>query len=96
VSCLHTVSKSPDRELLQQCLAVASAGDTILFIEDGVYHCLLEPGAMPVRSDVRMLALEQDVLARGLGGHNLAQLAMASYDDFVDLCCNHDKTLSWF
>ena len=40
MSCLHTISRSPDSKLLGSCLKVINDDDAILFIEDGVYHCL--------------------------------------------------------
>lgn len=39
MSSLHTISRSPQHELLEACLKVINPGDEILFIEDGVYYC---------------------------------------------------------
>ena len=74
MSSLHTINRSPDSNLLESCIKVVSAGDAILFIEDGVYHC-----TSPINLQTTMDSVEAIDTAR-----------------FVELCCEHDKVVSWF
>ncbi len=96
MSSLHTVSKAPQLGLLAQCLAVATAGDAVILLEDGVYYCLKNPEELPPAGDVALFALAEDLSARGLLERNRAGIELASYVEFVDLCCKHERSVSWF
>lgn len=95
MSTLHIVSKSPFRtDALQRCLALASAGDSIILIEDGVLAVHL-----PVLSnntladDINCYALSEDLRARGLGVND-SNIRSIDYAGFVTLVCEHRNSLS--
>ena len=95
MSTLHTINKTG--QPLELCLRSLSKGDSLLFIEDGVYQ-LLE--AMDVLEDVshscKLYALEADLVARGITGDSQILASPVSYRQFVELTESHDKALSWF
>lgn len=94
MSTLHTISKSPQSGILQSCLAVIGAEDAILFIEDGVYHCA---SPLVVENEApRLYALREDMLARGTLGRLHDGVEPVDSARFVELCCEHDKVVSWF
>lgn len=96
MSSLHTISKSPESELLQSCLELIGAGDAILFIEDGVYHCSLSKNLQAISESVKVYALREDLLARATLGKSAEQVEAIDTGKFVELCCEYDKVVSWF
>lgn len=96
MSCLHTISKSPDSKLLPLCVSVLKPGDGILFIEDGIYHCAIAHLDAKFDANIPVFALQEDAAARGMSERNLANIAFLNYDGFVELCCKYDKIVSWF
>jgi len=103
MSCLHTINKtSASSDALSSCLRVASAGDCILLLEDGVYNVInlsvLTHGVRAATiANLRFCALKEDLDARGIHATNIpAMVETVSYDDFVQLACKHQQTVSWF
>ena len=95
MSTLHTINKTG--QPLELCLRSLSQGDSLLFIEDGVYQ-LLE--AQDVLEDIsrsfKLFALDADFAARGVSGASQILATPVSYRQFVELTESHDKILSWF
>jgi tRNA 2-thiouridine synthesizing protein B len=103
VSSLHTVNKSSSSaDVLSSCLRTAVAGDTVLLIEDGVYACGGSQSDLLLFSEldpaVRLCALQEDVQARGikLSENVHRRIEAISYPQFVELACQHTRTISWF
>lgn len=96
MSSLHTISKSPDSQLLAQCLALCGDGDAILFIEDGVYHGVLAETLTKIPAAIAVYALRDDLQARGLQERVDSRLKTASMEKFVGLCGDFDRVISWF
>ena len=96
MSSLHTINRSPSRGLLDTCASILQQGDAVLFIEDGVYHCLQQDGWPDLPSGVSVYSLKEDMCARGILDRNSTSAESISYDRFVELCCEYDKTVSWF
>lgn len=96
MSCLHTINRSPDANLLKSCLNVISTGDAILFIEDGVYHCGSEQNLKAVIEPVKIYGLREDMLARATLSKTIDGVEIIDTTRFVELCCEHDKVVSWF
>ena len=98
---LHVVNKSPtDRYAFDTCFRMASPGDSILLIEDGVYGALANAAfADEITSrleDFSFFVLGPDVAARGLTDDPLTDgLTVVDYEGFVDLVTRHDATQSW-
>lgn len=100
MSTLHTIKHSwHDQTWLYEQLAFASAGDSILLLEDGV---LCIDGGVTLASfvakckanEIDVFALQEDALARGtaepIDGINLVDVS-----GFVTLVGKHDKHIAW-
>ena len=96
MSILHTISRSPSSALLASCASLLRKGDGVLFIEDGIYHCTDGASLSAIDSQVKLYALREDLMARGLIDKNTAEAETVNYDGFVQLCCEYDKVVSWF
>lgn len=91
---LHTLNTSPsDRTTFQTCTGSLSEGDTLLLIEEGVYWLLPHHKEHLSRLPARVLALEPDLLARGLGTDGIGCVDDAG---FVELAVSHDTVINWF
>ncbi len=99
---LHTVNKSPFQQTtLDSCLRLIAPGDLLLLIEDGVYGATAgHPQEAVVNKlaerNIRVYALESDILARGLNSRVLSAVSLATFDDFVTLSVTADKVHSWY
>ncbi|MFL9813303.1 sulfurtransferase complex subunit TusB [Stutzerimonas sp. VN223-3] len=99
MATLHLLSHSPFSDgRLSSCLRLLATDDAVLLSGDAVYA--LQGGtaqrhALDLMPDsVALLALEEDVTARGLD--NLPErLQLVSYPGFVELCCRYARTNSW-
>ena len=92
MTLLHTLN-SP--ALLETCLRAARAGDRLLLHEDGVY-CAIDPDLMSRISELSVFALDDVLLARGLGTSLDSAVKPVSLAGFVGLCCEADKVINWF
>jgi tRNA 2-thiouridine synthesizing protein B len=94
---LHTVNKIG--ESLSRCLNIASQGDAVLLIEDGVYAAMDNAAnrhiweAIP--SNMSCYVLVEDLAARGISDKMLAQVTPADWALFVSLTTEYDKVISW-
>jgi tRNA 2-thiouridine synthesizing protein B len=94
---LHTVNKTG--ESLSRCLSLASQGDAVLLIEDGVYAAMDNTEnrqtweAIP--SNLTCYVLVEDLAARGLSDKMLPQVTPANWTSFVSLTTEYDKVISW-
>jgi tRNA 2-thiouridine synthesizing protein B len=93
MSTLHTVNKTAANDALEACLRVASNGDSLLLIEDGVYQAS-QLVQHPLASTLQLYALEEDIAARGLSLP--ATITPIGYAQFVELVCQHQRSVSWF
>ena len=96
MSSLHTINRSPDSNLLESCIKVVSAGDAILFIEDGVYHCTSPINLQTIIETVKVYGLREDMLTRATLAKTMDSVEAIDTARFVWLCCEHDKVVSWF
>jgi len=102
MAILHTVNKSPfSHNTLQSCLAVLQTGDTLLLIEDGIYGCL--PTAATFEelqrlhaNGVKLRVLKEDLEARGCSDQIDELFETADYNQFVELCTQHQSVQSWY
>ena len=96
---LHTVNKPAPHQSLELCLRFIAEDDIVVLLEDGVYNALsASPGAMKLqdaRID-RIVALQPDLIARGLESRHAPVAEAIDYHAFVALCCQCDKVQSWF
>jgi len=101
MSTLHTVNKSPfTTNALLSCINHTLSGDAILLIEDGVYGALAGSAvseAVKARAgDISIYVLTEDAAARGLEAAKLlGEVTGVTYEGFVDLVAEHDRTQAW-
>ncbi|HSB97863.1 MAG TPA: sulfurtransferase complex subunit TusB, partial [Spongiibacteraceae bacterium] len=83
---------------LANCLSVCDSQASILLIEDGVYAALSDGEwlARILEKTARVYVLDADVAARGLSAKIAAAFARVDYTGFVQLCCEHPSTHSWY
>lgn len=96
MTCLHTISRSPASKLLQSCASLLKDGDAVLFIEDGVYHCLQFEPWPEIAAEIHVFSLREDMHARAVLDRNVSPAESVNLDRFVQLCCEYDKVVSWF
>lgn len=88
MSTLHIVNQSPwSSDSWDRCLSVLSEGDALILIEDAVYAVSRDD--LPANCFV----LEPDLLARGLTAKGTA--TCVGYSGFVELTCQHHRSVSW-
>lgn len=101
MSTLHTVNKSPfEKPSLDACLAHATAGASVLLIEDGVYAATkgtaVEERVKQALESVKLFVLGPDLLARGLTEDRVIDgINVVDYAGFVDLAAENDKVQAW-
>lgn len=99
---LHTVNKSPfEKNSLDTCLRLSTAGSHILLIEDGVYGALtgtsMEARVRAGMKERKFYALDADLKARGIDPSEMIDgIEAVGYDRFVELATHCDKVQSWF
>ena len=95
MSCLHTINRGADSNLLENCLRIIGKDDSILFLEDGTYQCAdTSLGAINKRH--KIYGLREDLLARAILARSSDRVELVDTAGFVALCCEHDKVLNWF
>lgn len=98
---LHTYNKSPDagEQRLKACLRMLAAGDSLLFLEDGVYAAAQMGKDTELRNmlpaGVALYALAPDLAARGISAKIPADFSNIDYSDFVRLCLAHPRVVNW-
>jgi tRNA 2-thiouridine synthesizing protein B len=97
---LHIVNKSPfDRNSLESCLRLATSGSAVLLIEDAVYGATtgssVESKVQGAMSNLKVYALDADLMARGVADRVLEGVTVVNYGGFVDLVAEHGNLQSW-
>ncbi len=89
---LHLIQRSPfSSTTVRDCLNIIGTQDSLLFMQDGVYiqsHPTLNSITNPV------YLLQDDLSARGLEVNGKEK--SISYQEFVQLCTEHEKVISWY
>jgi len=84
LTTLHIINR-PIERLGFDLLTLTNGDDGLILIEDGVYH--VPQTILPV------FALSADMSARGVKPHSIVKLV--NYADFVGLCEQYDKVVTW-
>lgn len=98
---LHTVNKSPfEKNSLEACLRLATAGDAVLLFEDGVYGAVkgtrLEETVSNALANNKIYVLVSDLEARGMNKDNVIDgIETVDYTGFVDLVANNKSVQAW-
>jgi sulfur relay protein TusB/DsrH len=93
--CLHLLTGA-SREALEDCLAHAAAGDTVLFIDAGVLQLLRARSGALGSPGVELCFAEADLAAQGLV--ELARQAQVDVIDDAAFCAllqAHGHCLTW-
>ncbi|WP_299178674.1 sulfurtransferase complex subunit TusB [uncultured Neptuniibacter sp.] len=96
---LHILNKSPSADaLIKRMLCAIEDGDAIIMIEDGVLGALDAHQGLfsSIPDNVALFALEADLEARGITSRISEQVSIADDKQFVVLCSDMDKTVSWY
>lgn len=96
---LHIINQSPfNRSCLADCLRICDAQAAIVLIEDGVYAAINGSAwAQRIIEQVdNVYVLQADVDARGLTGKIADPISAIDYAGFVQLCCAHTNSHSWY
>lgn len=96
MTILHTISKSPSYGLYESCEPLLKAGDCVLFIEDGVYHCHEKSQIFDGKAGIKFCVLSEDSEARGLKHKTHSLVSCTDTNGFVELCVRFDKIVNWF
>ncbi len=93
MSQLHTLNKACfEHSAVQDCLKALADGDALILLEDGVYLTDKFDSALKGRN-ITLHVVQYDAAARGLHPQNAAFIDARQ---FVTLCCEYNKTLSWY
>jgi len=100
MSTLHTVNKSAyERDSLETCVRLASKGNSVLLIEDGVYSAMSGGNKSSIiegAGDLNFYVLGPDVKARGISEDRLIDgVKVVDYKGFVELTVDNDKVSAW-
>lgn len=99
---LHTVNKSPTaHSALRDCAAIATNGDAVLLLEDGVYGVLQHAGSKALLESlaergVALYAIQDDVTCRGLSQQVSPLVQLTDYSGFVALVASKKSVQSWY
>lgn len=97
---LHTWNKaSAQAASLAACLAVMTAGDTLLLLEDGVYLAMdqdfVQRFARGSQASPGLCVLAADLAARGISARISPVATVIDSKEFVDLCLQHLQVVNW-
>ena len=90
IQTLHILNKSPEHPRYARCLSMAGPEDAVLLIENGV----LGLGTASASTSGKLLALEADMAARGMGGQS-GTAETVDYDAMVELTTRAQQVISW-
>lgn len=94
---LYTLYHSPWQVDIHALLRLVRPGDDILLMQDGVVAAVKDNGhlATLLASPARVVALQSDVEARGLGAQISSSIDTISYTEFVKLTVKHASQMAW-
>jgi tRNA 2-thiouridine synthesizing protein B len=98
---LHTVNKSPfEKNSLESCLRLATAGDAVLLFEDGVYGAVkgtrLAETVSNALANNKIYVLVSDLEARGMKTDKVIDgIETVDYAGFVDLVADNKSVQAW-
>ena len=90
---LYTLSH-PNVARLQQCLALMSEKDSLLFLEDGVTFAAKKE-AVKLLQNQNVYILKHDCQARAMTSFITKSMQLIDDETFVKLTLTHDKTIRW-
>jgi tRNA 2-thiouridine synthesizing protein B len=95
MATLHLVNKSTMSGAFGRCLSLAGDGDAVFLVEDGVYCGLRATLSRYTLPDVRLFALQSDVVARGIETKIHEPVRIVTHEMFVELVATHQPIVTW-
>ena len=101
MAMLHIVNKSPfEKVAFETCLGLASAGDSIIMIEDAAVGAIdgsaFSDKLKAAMADKSVYVLAGDLAARGISEDRMIDgIKAVDYTGFVDLTADNETTQSW-
>ncbi|WP_407438653.1 sulfurtransferase complex subunit TusB [Lelliottia sp.] len=94
---LHTLSHSPWHADIEGLLRILGDGDELLLIQDGVLAAIDGGRFIEILNNapIKVIALKDDIDARGLAGQISTKIDVVGYTDFVKLTIKHSTQMSW-
>ena len=94
---LHTLNAAPGSVAFEDCLRLATAGDTILLLGNGVYAALAgsEAAGLLRHSEADVVILKDDAIAAGSAISSDLFLAI-DMAGFVELSERYPRQLAWY
>ena len=94
---LHTMSLTPNSELLESCARLISDDDCLLLLGDGLYAAVIGSKCANIMDTIncKIYALKEDCDLAGLGNKISKGVAIIDYGGFVSLSAEHEKHIPW-
>ena len=94
---LHTLSRSPWQCDIDGLLRMLRDGDALLLIQDGVLAAIAGSRYVEniTNAPIKVYALNEDLIARGLTGQISNDIILIDYTDFVRLTVKHPSQMAW-
>ncbi len=90
---LIIIKKSPKENISNRMIEIASPGDIILFVQDGVLYAIEEKTKDLIKNGVSVFVLKEDLEARGYS-ENISLFPCVNYDGWVELIEKNEKIIS--
>ncbi|MDX1634344.1 MAG: sulfurtransferase complex subunit TusB [Marinobacter sp.] len=88
---LHLINKAPDHPRFGRCLASLCAGDSLVLMENAVLAVAGDHG-LPAEN---VMALADDLEARGLAGADHGTVTAIAMPELVALTETHASIINW-
>jgi tRNA 2-thiouridine synthesizing protein B len=95
---LHLINKPYEHPIFTRALSLVTEGDALLLIEEGVYagahKSAQETPVFGINAPI--YALKDDIMARGINDLLSKHIRSITDEQFVELTCKYQKTVSWY
>lgn len=94
---LHTLHRSAWLTDFSSLLRLMHKDDELLLLQDGVTAAIEGSRFLDSlqNASIKVYVLEDDIIARGLGGQISDSVVRVSYTDFVRLTVKHPNQIAW-
>lgn len=80
---------------LERVIGLDASYDAILLVEDAIYAAIPEHKMHNMLGDIKVYALDADVMARGCTVKISKATKIIGYDGFVELTEQHSNVVTW-
>lgn len=95
---LHILTQNTPHDSFHRAINSADYHDSILLMGDGIYAAGMEDALSALMNSPAkaVYALTPDCETRGMLEKLPENIIAASDEDFVDLVCEHNKSITWY